>query len=121
MSRKLRPVIERRGVACSYVMEHDEVLKLLSEIAKQADAGETRCEQYGDVTVLVIEKGAQFLDALSAGRKAIPRARQDGLHSYRPTLAENALLDNLSRLTTAWRQSIDPCDWSVRIYIDRYN
>jgi hypothetical protein len=97
MRCSIRPVVERRGVAHPYAIAHDKVLKLLREIAKRADAGETRCKEYGEVTVLIIERGGQFLDMLAAGRKAMLKARQDGLPPYRPTRAGMALLDQLSR------------------------
>jgi hypothetical protein len=119
MSCSIRPVVERRGVACSYAIAHDEALKLLSEIAKRADAGETRRIEYGEVTAVVIEKGGQFLDMLSAGRKGMVKARQDELRPYHPSRAAMKLVDQLSRLATTWRQSIDPSDWSLRIYLDR--
>jgi hypothetical protein len=99
-------------VARSYASAHDEVPRLLREIAKRADAGETRRVEYGEVTVLVIEKSGQFLDLLSVGSKAMPKARQDEQRPYRPTRAEMRLLP---RLATTWRQFIDPSDWSLRI------
>ena len=118
MSLCLRPVIERWGESYDYSVEHDEVVNLLCEIAARADAGRTCQHDYGDLTVVAIEEGVRFLDFLIGGREALFEAKQQGKDNYDLTDDEIEAVDQMANLVTAWRQSLDPDDGFLRIYVD---
>jgi hypothetical protein len=112
MSLCLRPVIEKWGESYTYSISHDEVVNLLHGLATRADAGETSQREYGDLTVVGIEDGGRFLDFLSAGAKGDGRDNND--------LTDNEIeaVEQMACMASAWRQSIDPDDGFLRIYVD---
>ena len=118
MSLCLRPVIEKWGESYDYSLEHDEDVDLLREIAARADAGQTWQHDYGDLTVVVIEEGARFLDFLIGGREALFEAKEQDKDNYDLTDDEIKAVDQMANLVTAWRQSLDPDDGFLRIYVD---
>lgn len=118
MSLCLRPVIEQWGESYDYSIDHDEVVNLLREIAARADAGLTWQHDYGDLTVVAIEEGARFLDFLCGGREALFEAKQQGEDNCDLTAGEIEAVDQMANLVTAWRQSLDPDDGFLRIYVD---
>jgi hypothetical protein len=118
MSLCLRPVIEHWGESYYYSIEHDEVVNLLREIAALAAAGRTWQHDYGDLTVVAIEEGARFLDFLLKGREALFEAKQRGNDNYDLTDDEIEAVEEMANLVMAWRQSLDPDDGFLRIYVD---
>jgi hypothetical protein len=118
MSVCLRPVIETWGESYTYSIARDEIVNLLREVAARADAGETWEREYGDVAVVVIANGSQFIDFLADGREALFKANEEGRDNYDLTDAEIEAVDEMAELASAWRQSIDPDDGFLRIYVD---
>jgi hypothetical protein len=143
MSLSIRPVDEKWGKEFSHNLDHSEIMALLQKIAAIAQTNThtylqisaRTCVQppYGDcvpMEILYIVEGSQFLDTLSGGREEILKARQDLRHSveltkfqkaapeyYDLTDAESEIVDQLSKLVPAWRQSVDPGGPLV-IYVD---
>jgi hypothetical protein len=118
MSRCLRPVIENWGEPYTYSLTREEVENLLCEIAARADAGETWQREYGDLTVVGIEKGGRFLDFLSEGQQAMYEAKEEGRDNYDLTDDEIEGVEQMASMASAWRQSIDPDAGFLRIYVD---
>jgi len=110
MSLCLRPVIEKWGEPYTYSLTHEEVENLLCEIAARANAGETWQREYGDLTVVGIEKGGRFLDFLSAGQHAIYKARKEGRANYDLTDGEIQAVEQMASMASAWRQSMASVD-----------
>ena len=106
------------GESYSYYLAHDEVVNLLCEVAARADAGESWQREYGDATVVGIEKGGRFLDFLSQGQHSMYRARKEGRANYDLTDNEIEAVEEMAGMASAWRQSIDPDDGSLRFYVD---
>jgi hypothetical protein len=118
MSLCLRPVIEKWGEPYTHSLAHDEVVNLLCEIAARADAGETWRREYGDLTVVGIADGGRFLAFMSEGQHAMYKARKEGKANYDLTDNEIEAVEQIVRMVSAWRQSIDPDDGFLRIYVD---
>jgi len=118
MSRCLRPVIEKWGEPYTYSLTCEEVVNLLCEVAARADAGGTWQREYGDLTVVGIEKAGRFLDFLSAGLQALYKAKEEGRDNYDLTDDEIQAVEQMASMASAWRQSIDPDDGFLRIYVD---
>jgi hypothetical protein len=97
MSVCLRPVLENWGESYTYSIPHDEIVSLLCEVAARAVAGETKQQEYGDLTVVVIEDGAKFLDFLSGGRDVLYAAKAEGRDNYGLTDNEIEAVDQKSR------------------------
>jgi hypothetical protein len=118
VSHCLRPVIEKWGEPHTYSIAHDEIVNLLCEVAARADAGETRQHEYGDLTVVVIENGDRFLAFLAEGQQSLYKAKEEGRDNLDLTEDEIGVVDQMATMAPAWRQSIDPEDGFLRIYVD---
>ena len=80
--------------------------------------GETRQQEYGDLTVIVIENGNRFLAFLAEGQPALYKAKEEVRDNHDLTDDEIEAVDQMSRMAPAWRQSVDPDDGYLQIYVD---
>jgi hypothetical protein len=113
----IRPVVEKWGPSYSCLLEHEETIDLLREIATRATTENHRQTEYGDLEVVWIQDGRKFLDFLSGGREAMLEAKANGLDIYDLTDEELACVEQLAGLTATWRDSLGE-DGSLRIYVD---
>jgi hypothetical protein len=54
----------------------------------------------------------------SEGQQAMYKAREEGRDSYDLTNDEIEAVEQMASMASAWRQSIDPDDGFLRIYVD---
>ena len=68
--------------------------------------------------MVIIENAGWFLDFLSEGREALFKAKEEGRDIYDPTDDEIEAVDEMARISSALRRSIDPDDGFLPIYVD---
>jgi hypothetical protein len=135
MDRSIRPVVEKWGEEFPHTLGPDEIVTLLRKVAMRAnsdwqnsiainvltDVPGFGCS-CGPVAVLFIDDGTKFLDALSGGSEEILKPtpppsdstadltlaeRAAGQTIIELTQAEMEVLDEMSKLVPAWRDSVD--------------
>jgi hypothetical protein len=117
MSMHLRPVVEKWGPSCGFLLGHEEMVELLREIATRAGIDTHSQNEYGDLEVVWIQNGRKFLDFLGGGRKAMLDAKADGLDIYDLTDDEPECVEHLAGMVDQWRAILGE-DGSLRIYVD---
>jgi hypothetical protein len=122
MSLCIRPVVETWGESLTYSSRGTPIHDLIEAIADQVSSIKNGTFSYGDITVVYIDNGQQFLRYLeTAGPKEIlDELATSGLLSAddEEYARQSSDVQDLCQMAASWRRSIDPQDGSLRIYCD---
>ena len=120
MSLSIRAVVETWGEHVTYLSLATPITELLEAIATQCDS-DSDSSDYGDVEVVYIEKGAQFLRYLQATdpKEILDKLAGGDLLSTDSEEYERQRSDiqGLCDVAAAWWRSLGK-DGSLRIYCD---
>jgi len=121
MSMHLRPVIQYWGESLTYSSREPDMADVLVILARHAGAGRVDRTLYGDLRVICIQRGGEFLNYLgSAGSfDMFTMIVAEGESSSDVEERERLLQDvrDLKGMAEAWRMWIDD-DGTLRFYCD---
>jgi len=119
VSRTFRPVKEIWGEDSNQFVDHDSLVDILTTIADEVNPNDGQFSydtvEYNDKTVFWASDGKRFLATMRAANDT------DFLHvcDADDDQACVSLIQNLKALADTWeRDSLDPKDGSLRLYID---
>jgi hypothetical protein len=111
MSMSFRPVREVWGAHSDQFIDHDALVQLLQNIAEKF--GTSQVGEYGETTVIWIEKGLEFLAFLGS-----EDFNADVAHDIECEVDDlNAVMDNMRNMRVIWQREVDG-DGSLCFYID---
>jgi hypothetical protein len=117
MSLSLRPVVEKWGPSCGFLLGHEEMVDLLRQIAALAGIDSHCQHEYGDLEVVWIHEGQKFLDLLRGGRQALLEAKEHTVDASDMTDEEIECVEQMAGMVDQWQEMIGD-DGSLRIYVD---
>lgn len=108
MSRSFRPIKEIWNMHASCVVEPQELLALLHDLAARVGTASDE-QEYGDKQVAWLENGSKVLDHMEADERFNPASFQHSLEERGVVVDQNdlaTLINDMRSLVKQWRSSV---------------
>jgi len=117
MSFQLKPVVDKLGPSCGFLLAHEEMVDLLRYLAVWAGIDSHCQHEYGDLEVVCVQEGRRFLDLLRGGPQGSLKARDHIGDVSDLTDDEIECVEHMASIVDQWQEMIGD-DGTLRIYVD---